>query len=31
VSAFLETDCKTPEQMALVNALCRFVELADDV
>jgi uncharacterized protein len=24
----LEADCKTPEQMALVNALCRFVELA---
>ena len=22
-------DCKTPEQMTLVNALCRFVELAD--
>jgi uncharacterized protein len=24
----LEADCKTPEQIALVNALCRFVELA---
>ena len=25
----LETSCKTVEQMRLVNALCRFVELAD--
>jgi uncharacterized protein len=24
----LDADCKTPEQMRLVNALCRFVELA---
>jgi predicted RecB family nuclease len=24
----LDADCKTPEQMTLVNALCRFVELA---
>ena len=26
----LETSCKTVEQMRLVNALCRFVELAED-
>jgi hypothetical protein len=25
----LEADCKTPEKMTLVNALCRFVELAE--
>jgi uncharacterized protein len=25
----LETRCRTVEQMRLVNALCRFVELAD--
>jgi len=25
----LEANCKTPEQMALVDALCRFVELAE--
>jgi superfamily I DNA and/or RNA helicase len=25
----LETDCKTVEQMKLLNALCRFVELSD--
>jgi superfamily I DNA and/or RNA helicase len=25
----LETNCRTVEQMRLVNALCRFVELAD--
>ncbi|HEX7833436.1 MAG TPA: TM0106 family RecB-like putative nuclease, partial [Thermoanaerobaculia bacterium] len=24
----LDVDCKTPEQMKLVNALCRFVEMA---
>jgi hypothetical protein len=24
----LEADCQTPEQMTLVNALCRFVEIA---
>ena len=27
---FLETSCKTVEQMRLVNALCRFVEIAED-
>ena len=26
----LETSCKTVEQMRLVNALCRFVEVAED-
>jgi uncharacterized protein len=26
----LEADCKTPEQMRLVNAVCRFVELATE-
>ena len=26
----LETSCKTVEQMRLVNALCRFVEIADE-
>jgi uncharacterized protein len=25
----LETSCKTVEQMRLVNALCRFVEMAE--
>ena len=25
----LDADCKTVEQMRLVNAICRFVELAD--
>jgi hypothetical protein len=25
----LDADCKTVEQMRLVNAVCRFVELAD--
>jgi hypothetical protein len=25
----LEADCKTVEQMRLVNALCRFVEVAE--
>jgi hypothetical protein len=25
----LEADCRTIEQMHLVNALCRFVEVAD--
>jgi hypothetical protein len=24
----LDVDCKTPEQMHLVNGLCRFVEMA---
>jgi len=27
---FLVADCKTVEQMRLVNAICRFVELAHD-
>jgi uncharacterized protein len=27
----LEADCRTIEEMRLVNALCRFLELADDV
>jgi ATP-dependent exoDNAse (exonuclease V) alpha subunit len=26
----LEAECKTVEEMRLVNALCRFVELAED-
>ena len=26
----LETSCRTVEQMRLVNALCRFVEIAED-
>jgi len=26
--ALLEAPCRAPEQMRLVNALCRFVELA---
>ena len=26
----LDADCKTVEQMRLVNAVCRFVELAHD-
>jgi septum formation topological specificity factor MinE len=26
----LEADCKTVEQMRLVNALCRFVEAAEN-
>jgi len=26
----LDTECRTVEQMKLVNALCRFVELASD-
>ena len=26
----LETSCRTVEQMRLVNALCRFVEVAED-
>ena len=26
----LEADCKTVEEMRLVNALCRFVELAEE-
>jgi len=25
----LDTDCKTVEQMRLVNAVCRYVELAE--
>jgi superfamily I DNA and/or RNA helicase len=27
----LEADCRTIEQMRLANALCRFVELAEEV
>jgi uncharacterized protein len=27
----LDVDCKTVEQMRLVNAVCRFVELADEI
>jgi len=27
----LDIDCRTVEQMKLVNALCRFVEMADGV
>jgi hypothetical protein len=26
----LEAQCRTIEQMRLVNALCRFVEIADE-
>jgi len=27
----LDVACKTPEQMQLVNALCRFIEMANPV
>ena len=29
--ALLDVPCRTPEQMILVNGLCRFVEMAEEM
>jgi uncharacterized protein len=29
--AILDADCKTPRQMQLANAFCRYIEVADDI